>query len=500
MKTALSSAAPRASAEPPIAHATSPWRRLLARLLAWAFPPHESVDDYEPYPAVDRSGLAAELDLDATAARLGALDQPGPDTSREASAEPTIDAHVQALVQEAGRRVAVRLRSLDSSIRAINLDRGTGRVEQLGARFEAEAAKVLGDGRRELETLVDTHRRTLAEHDAFRARHGLARGARLPDSTFLAWVWLAGIVIVETGINALFFAEGSDRGLVGGGAQALVISVVNVGLAWFVARWPLRWAHHRRAAWSVLGTLAVGLYVVVLFGAAWFVTLYREAFTVAPDAALEAALAAARDGRPWPVRLDSWGFWLASVGFALLALFKVHRMDDPYPGFGASERRLRRSEQDVQEERDRWVRELEHRRAECVAELDALADELDDAADRLVTIGNVHDKLRNGWTPYVESLRSTHRALVGQFRQENLAARTAPAPAWFDEAPALDVAAFGADAQELPDIRAAGVAVRALQHDAAARSIRLTERYNDVVAALDDGFDARQVGSRESSA
>ena len=58
----------------------------------------------------------------------------------------------------------------------------------------------------------------------------LRRTASYPDSHILTFALLIIALITESMLNGVFFAEGSDAGLIGGVATALVISFFNISV------------------------------------------------------------------------------------------------------------------------------------------------------------------------------------------------------------------------------------------------------------------------------
>ena len=87
---------------------------------------------------------------------------------------------------------------------------------------------------------------SLAEElQGFRRHNRLIRAARQSTSRGFTWTLMAFLVVIEGVVNAVFFAGGSDLGLVGGAMTAAMFSAFNVTIGVLNGWFPLRWAHHR---------------------------------------------------------------------------------------------------------------------------------------------------------------------------------------------------------------------------------------------------------------
>src|SRR5262249_25956247 len=137
-----------------------------------------------------------------------------------------------------------------------------------------------------------------------------------------------------------FFAEGSESGLIGGLAQAFVLSLLNVGGAVAYGIYGARLLCHRQWSVRVLGittTLAYAMFALALnLTVAHFPDLYvMNAGQVRADDVLQRLA----NG---PIRfrdVQSWILGIFGVGLSLGVLIDAFGLDDPYPGFGDVGRR-----------------------------------------------------------------------------------------------------------------------------------------------------------------
>ncbi len=172
---------------------------------------------------------------------------------------------------------------------------------------------------------------------AFRYHHKLKREARYPESRALHFSALAFVCVIEALANTYAFAQGSNLGILGGLAQALLIATVNVVFAFFAGRVASGLFHSN---WGIK-VLAAGL----VGGWAVFEGLY--ALTVAH---YRIALLHNVDTAPWvalkrlqtmPLAVDDVTSVLLTIftlAFGVAALLTGLATDDCFPGFGARTR------------------------------------------------------------------------------------------------------------------------------------------------------------------
>lgn len=259
--------------------------------------------------------------------------------------------------------------------------------------------------------------RAIGEVNRFRLEQGRTADADYPESRMWHWGLLVALVVVESLVNGLFFGANVEGGLLAGTSIAVIISVVNVAVLGWVLAATVREIHHRDGRRRLGGVAGLVLAVCAAVSVNLFVGHYREAlpydYPPAPDTLLVAQSGAGQSAAaPSPTgqspaaqspQTDSYpetcwrgpdasdadqeafclffaspfglggfhSYMLLLIGLAMCAAAAMDwfRTDDPYPGYGRRERRRRKTE-------DR----LEEDRREVLADLNELHD---DAARRL---------------------------------------------------------------------------------------------------------------------
>lgn len=172
---------------------------------------------------------------------------------------------------------------------------------------------------------------------AFRYQHKLNREARYPESRALHFSALALVCVIEALANTFAFAQGSNLGILGGLAQALLIAAVNVVFAFFAGRVASGLFHRNWGIKSLAATL-IGGWAVFESLYALTVAHYRIALLNNMDTASWVAL---KRLQAIPLTIDDVTSLLLTVftlAFGVAALLTGLATDDRFPGFGARTR------------------------------------------------------------------------------------------------------------------------------------------------------------------
>lgn len=294
--------------------------------------------------------------------------------------------------------------------------------------------------------------------------HLQGRDADYPASKILFIATLLFLFVFETITNGLFLQVAQERGLIGGIAVAAGISIINVGLSALIGRLMIPSFHHIKPHYRVLGGLCLLIYGGLIIYGNLAVGIYRSISQFAsaqnvfdPAAVQQAAVYALR-----PIenlnRLDFQSGILVAVGvfFAIAALIDGYKFDDPYPRYGAIDRKYRNAADKYEAEKNELIDKIgipyQHAR-------DSLAEE------RARTVNNI-----SSWSALVETVEADFQAYndwvshmeqtanfaLRIYREENKSVRTLPPPSYFPEEWRFDAGtktaahAFQAIAQDQP--------------------------------------------------
>jgi hypothetical protein len=332
-----------------------------------------------------------------------------------------------------------------------------------------------------------------ADLHAFKQANELRRAAVYPRSTLMQTGLLFCAAVFEALFSAALFAEDDARGLLGGAITAIGLSGANVTLGYLAGFLGLRYLQHVKLPIKIAGALAFAALTVLALVLNLFAANWRDQL---------AALAGRQIDSGSDASFHLWSLLqletpqsiillMLGAGVWVFAALKGYSgFDDPYPDYGKMHRAARDAADALSDFRADARLELE---APVNAARAALAARMEKMRAEFEAMNKAFDTA----AAKMETLDAKARALdqaaadaVHLYRQENTAARTAPAPAYFSVAPPAAGAALDALAGSAAMIDDA----RARLTDAQTQSARaLEELLAELDAAtnrLDQGSDA----------
>lgn len=296
--------------------------------------------------------------------------------------------------------------------------------------------------------------------DAFKRANDLRRSAVYPNSSLLQAGLLLFAAVFEALFSAALFAEDDERGLLGGVITAIGLSGANVTLGYLGGFLGLRYLQHIRTPIKVMGALAFAALTALALMLNLFAADWRD--QMAALAGRQVDLGSDASFRFWSLlQLDSpQAIILLMLGagvWVFAALKGYSGFDDPYPDFGKMDRAARAAGDTLSDFRADARRDLE---TPIEAAKDALAGRLEKMRAEFEAMNKAFDAA----AVKMEKLDAQARALddaaaaaIHLYRQENIAARTTPAPSYFGATPpsvgpALD--ALASSAAMIDDARA----------------------------------------------
>ncbi len=420
--------------------------------------PHRASQPVAKAPqGLSASALDKKLSLRRRAREDAARNLPRHDSDELSAAELTVieavgseRARVDQSRHEAKAEAERRLRTLAPSPQ-----------DFAGPALDARLALKQTAGRiaHDWSAAVERERQAREERDAFKRANELRRPAVYPRSTLLQAGLLLCAAVFESLFSAALFAEDDARGLLGGMITAIGLSGANVTLGYLSGFLGLRYLQHHRFMTKAMGALAFAALAALSLMLNLFAADWRD--QLAAMAGRTVDLGADASFHFWSLlQLDSpqaiillmlgAGVWVFS------ALKGYSGFDDPYPDYGKMDRAAREAEEALSDVRADARLELE---APINAARAALAARMEKMRSEFEAMSKAFDAA----AIKIEALDAKARGLdqaaadaIHIYRQENTAARTVPAPAYFGApppaaGPSLD--ALGGSAALIDDAR-----------------------------------------------
>lgn len=387
------------------------------------------------FPLLDIDEVARELHLDERAERAGRAGQPSLYADGPDMAELDILGEIERLARKAQDVYLSQLDLYEGRIRraVITTDLRV-QIEAAGSNALADIQAEIIHDQNQLNILLQAVGSREDEFREFRERNGLTR---LPtncsqDERTLALIILLVFVLLESILNGMFFAEGSEAGLIGGVVQALVLSVLNVGVASLYALYGLPYLFHRRRAGKAVGALATLLFGLWLVGLNLAIGHFRDLFIAGAGSVLMADLLHRLATAPLLLSdAKSLILVLLGMGLGLLSVIDVAATRDRYPGYAAVARDRQRAMERYAEENARCLGAMMELRDQAVDDMSSAVELIRDAQFDMQRALEGRTRLHHNYLAYLNHLAVVHERLIRRYRELNRRMRRGEAPEYF---------------------------------------------------------------------
>lgn len=415
------------------------------KLFSWLFVSRKSTDaeDHPDLVPLVFEDLKKELDVELEARKLARSGLPEADATALSYPEMKIIQRLEAVRANYKKWALTRINTIHEQLNSFDITMLVNRAKQYADEYERLANKEISDAEVELGRRRNAAARQQDDLDTFCKDNKLSRDALYPQGLAkLSMIFVGGALIgIEGFVNAFFFAQGLDSGLVGGFFQAIILAAINFMVPAFLGRLLIPNVNHNHPARRLIGYLAYLFVFAFMIVSALAIAHYREAMGQAVDEQINAAALALQTLQATPfglTELSSWLLFCISIFFALVGLLDGYKLDDPYPGYG---RRHRKTHEAIDEYHDL----VEQLRGEIAGLkemlLESLAHDVERAKVCVLDFGKlVEDKgsCEHRLKLSLSKAENMLHALINAFRDENKMHRNGvPRPAYFDSMPAL---------------------------------------------------------------
>lgn len=337
-------------------------------------PPHDYHRSLEVFPSLDVDKIAEELDLETHGNERAAEKPRGRASTVPDDIELKIQERVESEKKGAYTVLEDELQTYTKRLSGLDIVGRFSEIQRAAPSCITEFTAEVATGRDELHGL----RRNLVEIENelenFRKDHGLKRTARSHSSgmTFLKWAFLGFLWVFESALNGSFLAKGSDQGLVGGISEAIGFASLNVFGALIFATIGARQMYHQSVVRKVIGFISIIAWIIVTLVLNLALAHYREVAGTLADQGGQQVIGRLLQSPFELADINSWVLFGVGLIFAIGAFIDGLMLFDPYPGYGALQKRVDRA-------RDAYAT----RKAELVEELRAVCEDYGTIMDEL---------------------------------------------------------------------------------------------------------------------
>jgi len=401
---------------------------------------HLDHDDalFEQY---DFDELKEELNIVALAKMQARENKPLTDATHLDANEQKITSFFQDRLSSVKQEIYKKVASYDHmAMRVSDITTILAEAKYASEEFVQNITTFQESAKQRIKEIKHEYRVRKDDLEKFKAKNNITREASYPNSKILYIGIIMVILLSETSLNAYFFAKGNELGLIGGAAQALIISLINVVSAFFLGGYLVKKLNLVKKSpvlkYGVLASL-LGFATVILFFNL-LVGHLRVQLGIDPDAAYVEAI---KTFMAAPFGLNEFdSIILVIVGLLsfLIAFTDFYKMDDEYPGYGQLDRKYQDALIDFNELKEELLEEIEGSSKSILNKLETQQMTSKVIMQELMEVPIFRQKLQDHAREYFRYLNNTYSSMISLYREINNDNRTDDAPAYFNEPVSLD--------------------------------------------------------------
>lgn len=329
--------------------------------------------------------------------------------------------------------------------------------------------------------------------EKFKQKNNITREASYPHSKVLYIGIIMLILLSETSLNAYFFAKGNELGLIGGAAQALIISLINIVFAFFMGGYLVKKLNLVRKSpilkYGVLSALILGFIAIFFFNL--LVGHLRVQLGIDPDNAYVNSIITFTQNPFGLNEFDSIILVLVGLLSFLIAFTDFYKMDDEYPHYGDLDRKFQEAQMEFSELKEELLDEIGRSSTSILNKLETRQMTAKVIMQELMEVPIFRQKLQDHYNEYYHYLNNTYNAMLGLYREINNDNRTDEAPAYFRERLELsdDHLIEIVDEKFKDDLVKYQEAVLELPHIIGEQKLKINATLKSVIEALDNESD-----------
>ena len=360
------------------------------------------------FPPLDMTRTISDLRLGHRAGKAE-----GPDTT-----ELDILDHIERMARKAHEVYLARVDHYEAIIRR-TLTRSDLKlqVEAAGSSALAEIRVQLLKHENRLDQLLQAFRVSDDQFRRFRQRHGITRPPKYVslDQRRRLVLTLLTLVLLQSVLTTLLFADAMQGSLRDGMLQAVLLSILNGGIAALYARHGFPYLIHQRRPLQLVGVAATVLYVIALLR-------------------LNVAIAEVRDSSVSlthrHVLTDDRSLILILLGcfVGLAAALNVAACQDPCPGYAGVAAARHRAVQWYGRESAYSLAQILELRNRTIDDLRGALQLISDAERRLVRAAVGRSSTHQEYVVYLQQLAGVHQSMVRRYRELNPRVREGQVP------------------------------------------------------------------------
>jgi len=390
---------------------------------------------YKPVelPIINNDELALELDIETIAKQAARLNIPDSTAIEPDSNELNLCSKLESDMLQAQNRAEESVSRLRDDILMLSARKEVNAAYELSNEFDKHLSSKLSSMLEDIGAEKESYESVSDDLHSFKKLNKLRRMHHYPDSQYSTYAFFIITIIIESALNGVFFAEGSDAGLVGGVGIALVIAFFNVSIGGITGAFALRYKNHCQQWKVVLGWSGAALGTATSFVFNLLVAHYRTAMTLDPDNAASKAIETFREGILSISDVQSWLLFLLGVIFYLGAVYKGYKADDAYPGYGALARKRDKQHGYLSDDKEIANDTIEEAHQDFEENLDFCFKAIQLKSKQVNDSASGFEQQKTILKSYHTHLEKALRYIISRYRDVNVANRSSDKPIIFNQ-------------------------------------------------------------------
>lgn len=389
------------------------------------------------FPQLDTEKVKAKLDLEKEGQKRGKSNLPPTTQTQPDDIEQKIASFMHDEVKAATEFYYDHLQSFEERINRLHAAGNVGTLDNIVTTTEGDFDAHVKKNSSNLYTARRSVRDSERDLKSFRKKNGLTSAAHYPSSRLLYFAVAFFLIAIETTINGQFFAQGHELGLVGGVFTALIPSLLNIFLGYYLGNFALRLAIHKTSSKRLAGIFCGLLIPCLMITINLLIAHYRSAMVnMAEAGSMQAAHDALISFAQTPLNLqdvDSWLLFGTGCVFCLIATIDFWKMDDPYPHYGEITREYEKKLQYYADLKSESIEELTHLRDDGLEQLQESSNLMNAKMNEANAVVDSQERWKVLFAGHLDHIENAGRELIGFYRSTNMGSRDTKPPAYFNK-------------------------------------------------------------------
>ena len=375
------------------------------------------------FEQVDKDDTARRLRIDEKARNDANEGLPALDSHSWSFSEQEIIGHIEGVRDEAQGKYSGKIEKCANDLNLLNFEEELGKMKRVNDPDQGE--KIFNDlfHNAELDLVEKKENLNKRQKDleAFRKENDLKREPHprtTPQKIFLAG-FISLIFLIETFANTSFLAKGNEQGLVGAYSEAIVISFLNLFLAFMLGRGVTNLVHINRKR-KFIGAVCAIAFVGVTISLNLMVAHYREATGTVLDQGGAIAINSFFENPFGLKEFQSWILFGMGCLFATISFIEGIMWDDPYPGYGEHERQVMDAKEEYRDSYEEHQEKLHNKFQQEVKNLEDIKQHIIRNEKRFKEIENDYANFIESFRRHIDHIQSMGNGLLGRYQATNI--------------------------------------------------------------------------------